>query len=60
MPRWHAQLCTPQDRGALVALYQDKIADVPGGPRNLAQALEGVDICIASRKLQAGSELVSR
>ena len=60
MPRWHEQLCTPEDRTALVTLYQEKIAKAPGGLRNLAQAVEAVDICIATRRLQTGSPLVSR
>ncbi len=57
MPRWHAQLCTPEDRTALQALYQERLERIAGGPRNLAQALETVDICIANRKLQAGTDL---
>ena len=60
MPRLHAQLCTAQDRAALVVLYEDRVAKVAGGPRNLAQTVEAIDICIAGRKLQEGAELVSR
>ncbi len=47
MPRWHVHLCTPGERTALQALYGARLAGVPGGPRNLAQTLEAVDICIA-------------
>ena len=60
MPRWHAKLCTLQDRALLQAHYQERVATVAGGPRNLAQTLEAIDICIAARKLQAGAELVGR
>lgn len=60
MPRWHAQLCTPQERTAVQALYQGKLARVAGGERNLAQTLEAIDICVANRKLQAGADLLAR
>ena len=60
MPRWHAHLCTPQDRAALQALYQGRLAGIAGGERNLAQTLETVDICIANRKLQSGADLFGR
>jgi len=57
MPRWHTHLCTAPERSALEALYGKRLAGVAGGPRNLAQALEAIDICIANRKLQAGAGL---
>jgi alanyl aminopeptidase len=60
MPRWHVHLCTPGERTALQALYGARLAGVPGGPRNLAQTLEAVDICIANRKLQTGAGLFAR
>jgi alanyl aminopeptidase len=60
MPRWHTQLCTPQDRAAVQALYEARLAKVAGGARNLAQALEHIDICIANRAMQSGVALFAR
>jgi alanyl aminopeptidase len=60
MPRWHTKLCTPQDRAAVQALYAQRLARVAGGPRNLAQALEQIDICIANRDMQAAAGLFAR
>ena len=35
--------------------FQGRIEKLPGGPRNLAQTLETIDLCIASRTVQEPS-----
>ena len=30
--------------------FADRVKDYNGGPRTLAQTLEGIDLCIAARK----------
>jgi cytosol alanyl aminopeptidase len=52
MPRWGRELCTREERAGLQSFYTERVAKYPGGSRNLAQALETVDICVANRKVQ--------
>ena len=54
-PRWASGLCTAAERSEMAAFFEPRMAEVDGGPRNLAQALERVDLCIAFRKTQQGS-----
>jgi cytosol alanyl aminopeptidase len=34
----------------LDSFFADRVKDYNGGPRALAQTLEGIDLCIAARK----------
>ncbi len=45
-------LCTAEERTAVSTLFSPVIADWPGGPRNLAGALEAISMCIARRERQ--------
>jgi alanyl aminopeptidase len=42
--------CDASHRAAVQTFFADRVKDFTGGPRNLAQALEGIDLCIAKRK----------
>ena len=48
--------CTAPDRADLEAFFKPKVEQYTGGPRNLAQTLEGIDLCIARRQA-AGPDL---
>ena len=52
MPFFGASFCDPDRRKEVEAFFKDRAAKLPGGPRNLAQALEGIDLCIASKTAQ--------
>jgi alanyl aminopeptidase len=51
-----AAFCDASHRADVQAFFQDRIKSYTGGPRNLAQALEQLDLCIAERK-SLGPEL---
>jgi nucleotide-binding universal stress UspA family protein len=53
MPRWHQELCTPAARDAVKATYA--ASRVRGIQRNLAQAVETIDVCIRNRAMQAAA-----
>jgi len=44
-----AGLCTPAERDAFVGFFKDRAGQFLGGPRRYRQALERIDICVASR-----------
>ncbi len=52
LPRYGVLLCTPAQRDTFQAFYRQRVATLAGGPRNLAQAVEAIDLCIASRPAQ--------
>jgi alanyl aminopeptidase len=52
VPRWGRALCSAQDRASFQDFFKTRAAKHPGGARNLAQALESIDICVASRNIQ--------
>lgn len=41
--------CDAPARSELEAFFKDKVGSYTGGPRNFAQVLEGIDLCIARR-----------
>ncbi len=43
--------CDEAHRADAEAFFKDKVAKTPGGPRNFAQTLERVDLCIARKKV---------
>ncbi len=42
--------CDSKHRDELDSFFADRVKDYNGGPRTLAQTLEGIDLCIAARK----------
>jgi alanyl aminopeptidase len=48
--RW---LCSEVDATDLAALFEGRIEEYPGSERNLAQALESIDLCVAFRSQHA-------
>jgi cytosol alanyl aminopeptidase len=53
LPSVGATFCDAKDRNALDSFFSDRVKDYNGGPRTLAQTLEGIDLCIAARKSMA-------
>ncbi|GAB4562762.1 MAG: M1 family metallopeptidase [Haliangiales bacterium] len=56
------ELCQPALREDAATFFEPRVKDVRGGPQALAQALERIDLCVASRKiqLQSVSDTLSR
>ncbi|WNG40999.1 M1 family metallopeptidase [Archangium violaceum] len=53
MLAWSASAyCDPVHRQDAAAFFTERMARAPGGPRTLAQVLEGVDLCIAFKAAQ--------
>ena len=46
--------CDSAHRKELESFFQGRVEKLPGGPRVLAQTLETIDLCIASREAQEG------
>jgi len=44
--------CDAAHRSEVAEFFRERAPKLPGGPRTLAQALEGIDLCIASRSVQ--------
>jgi len=42
--------CDAGKRAEIEAFFSQRIEEMPGGPRNLAKTLEGIDLCIAKVK----------
>lgn len=51
LPRVGGAFCDPQHRSDLKAFFEDKVAKYTGGPRNLQNTLESIDLCIARKKI---------
>ena len=45
--------CDATHRAAVQTFFEDRVKTFTGGPRNLAQALEEIDLCMAKRKALA-------
>jgi alanyl aminopeptidase len=54
-PLWSGEFCTAPARREMAAFFAPRMAKVEGGPRNLAQALERVDLCLAFKEAQQAS-----
>ncbi len=55
MPSLGGAFCDTAHRQDVEAFFKDRAPQYPGGPKILAQTLEGVDLCIAQREsLQPG------
>jgi alanyl aminopeptidase len=50
LPSVGGSFCDAKRRDELDSFFADRVKDYNGGPRTLAQALEGIDLCIAARK----------
>jgi alanyl aminopeptidase len=53
LPSVGAAFCDASHRDAIQTFFQDRVKTFAGGPRNLAQVLEKIDLCIAKRKALA-------
>ncbi|HEX5229608.1 MAG TPA: hypothetical protein VFW44_17975, partial [Bryobacteraceae bacterium] len=58
LPSVGGTFCDSKHRIELDAFFADRVKDYNGGPRTLAQTLEGIDLCIAARK-SMGPELAA-
>ena len=52
LPSYAAGFCDAAPRKDIAAFFDGRIEKLPGGPRNLAQTLESIDLCIAARDAQ--------
>ena len=50
LPSVGGSFCDARHRDELDSFFADRVKDYNGGPRTLAQTLEGIDLCIAARK----------
>ncbi len=55
LPLFGASFCDTAHRQEVATFFKDRAAKLPGGPRNLAQSLENIDLCVASRAAQEPS-----
>jgi alanyl aminopeptidase len=51
-PTYATGLCTAQDRQEVEAFWRDRAGNYAGGTRNLAQALESIELCARLRAAQ--------
>jgi alanyl aminopeptidase len=52
-PGYAERLCTARERNDVEAFWRPRIERYAGGPRNLAQALESIDLCVQARAANA-------
>ena len=50
LPGVGGTFCDTKHRNELDSFFADRVKDYSGGPRTLAQTLEGIDLCVAARK----------
>ncbi len=50
LPTVGGSFCDVKRRDDLNAFFSDRVKEYTGGPRALAQTLEGIDLCISARK----------
>jgi alanyl aminopeptidase len=55
LPYFASGFCDAADRRQVADFFSSRAEKLPGGPRNLAQVLEGMDLCIALRGAQETS-----
>lgn len=55
LPRVGEALCDAAGRADLEAFFKERVGRITGGPRMLAQTLEGIAVCSALREAQAES-----
>ena len=55
MPYYALNFCDAAHRRQVAEFFEGRVEKLPGGPRNLAQVLEEIDLCIALSAAQEGS-----
>jgi alanyl aminopeptidase len=55
LPAVGSELCDSASRSEFQAFFGPKVSGYTGAPRALAQVLEGIDLCIASKMAQQPS-----
>ena len=55
LPFVAAGFCDAAHRQDAESFFAARVRDAAGGPRNLAQALEYIDLCVAQRRVQEPS-----
>jgi alanyl aminopeptidase len=55
LPYFASGFCDAGDRRQVADFFGSRVEKLPGGPRNLAQVLEEIDLCIALSAAQEGS-----
>ncbi len=50
LPEVGKAFCDTEHRTEVQSFFQDRVKQYTGGPRNLAQTLESIDVCIARKK----------
>ena len=53
LPSVGRTFCSVKRRDELDSFFRDRVKDYTGGPRVLAQTLEGIDLCISARQALA-------
>jgi cytosol alanyl aminopeptidase len=53
LPSVGGTFCDAKSRDELDSFFRDRVKDYTGGPRALAQTLEGIDLCISARQALA-------
>lgn len=51
-PNVGASFCNANQKSQLAAFFEPRVSQFSGAPRTLAQVLEGIDVCIAAKKMQ--------
>src|SRR4029079_9586883 len=49
-PRWAGSFCSQAERADVEEFFRARAPRYAGGPRNLAQTLERIDLCVAFRE----------
>jgi alanyl aminopeptidase len=52
LPLAGKDFCDAEHRRDVAEFFAERAPQLPGGPRNLAQAMEAIDLCIAARSAQ--------
>ena len=55
VPYYASGFCDEKHRVEVAEFFEGRAEKLPGGQRNLAKVLEGMDLCIALRGAQEGS-----
>ena len=55
LPRSGGSFCDAESRDRYQAFFAPLVDQFPGAPRNFAQVLESIDLCIAQKTAQEGS-----
>jgi alanyl aminopeptidase len=53
LPEVGRAFCDPEHRAEVKSFFEDRVKQYTGGPRNLTQTLESIDVCIARKQALA-------